>query len=83
MVNPTDEELLAATAVSEKDGAERARRSSVVLPLPRNPVSNVTGRVSSAAVLVTPGPRDGSARSFHAPGLIGKSADPLTKESHP
>src|SRR5689334_612988 len=34
------------TAVSENAGSPSARRSSVVLPLPRNPVSNMSGKLS-------------------------------------
>src|SRR5947209_4089552 len=42
------------TAVSENSGSVRARRSSVVLPLPRKPVKIVTGIVSNPASLLTP-----------------------------
>src|ERR1700722_2300477 len=40
------------TAVSVKSGATSARRSSVVLPLPRNPVSTVAGKGASSGVKV-------------------------------
>src|SRR5260221_8479790 len=39
------------TAVSENSAARSTRRKSVVLPLPRNPVSSVTGTVSSTGAL--------------------------------
>jgi len=38
------------TAVSARAGEARARRNSVVLPLPRKPVRTVVGRVSSSSL---------------------------------
>src|SRR5918912_263445 len=60
------------TAVSEKDGAASARRSSVVLPLPRNPVSSVSGSVSKEAAPVTQPSRKLRPRSFHGGPPSGK-----------
>src|SRR5579885_3673755 len=45
---------LMTTAVSAKAGADSARRSSVVLPLPRNPVSSVVGRAIGRAASIAP-----------------------------
>ena len=41
------------TAVSASSGKTNARRNSVVLPLPRKPVSKVVGRVSGSSTLFT------------------------------
>src|SRR5436309_882079 len=49
------------TAVSANAGAVRARRSSVVLPLPRKPVKTVTGRLSAARALSTTRSNTGAA----------------------
>ena len=40
------------TAVSASAGEVSARRSKVVLPLPRKPVSTVVGKVSGSDILV-------------------------------
>src|ERR1044071_9574384 len=59
------------TAVSENAGSPKARRSSVVLPLPRNPVSSVSGILSKTgapfiAGSEEQGPKPIAAASFHA-----------------
>ena len=65
------------TAVSANAGAARARRSSVVLPLPRKPVSTVVGRLSvGRAVHSVPIrlPRDGFTSAPAGKPAVGRGA---------
>src|SRR5467141_890184 len=63
------------TAVSESAGEASARRNSVVLPLPRKPVSTVVGSVCASGTLVNHSVvAQFRPQSFHDPAAAASSA---------